>query len=84
MRSMGDNRHLVATDFVQRDQYHALLRRICAFWQSLPDKPDETPEAVLRALWLAAAGGAGIGRSGICVSIAGDLCSAEPASGFLD
>jgi len=53
---MGDNKHPLATDFVQRDQYHALLRRICEFWQSLPDKPDETPEAVLRALWLTAAG----------------------------
>jgi release factor glutamine methyltransferase len=37
-------------------QYASLLGEIQAFFQPLPDKPEETPESVLRALWFSAAG----------------------------
>lgn len=40
----------------QKTLFGALLGRFPQQWQSLADKPDETPEAVLRTLWFAAAG----------------------------
>lgn len=36
--------------------YASLLREVESFFQPQPDKPEETPEAVLRALWFCAAG----------------------------
>jgi len=36
--------------------YRDLLLDVKAFWQPLPDKPEETPDGLLRALWLTAAG----------------------------
>lgn len=36
--------------------YQALLTELQAGWQGLPDKPEENPEATLRALWSRAAG----------------------------
>jgi release factor glutamine methyltransferase len=36
--------------------FDGVLAEVVSFWQSLPDKPEETPEGVARALWLAAAG----------------------------
>lgn len=36
--------------------YRGLLAEVEAFHQPQPDKPEETPEAVLRALWFRAAG----------------------------
>lgn len=37
-------------------QYRGLLGEVQAFFRPLPDKPEETPESVLRALWFSAAG----------------------------
>jgi release factor glutamine methyltransferase len=37
------------------DIYNELLNKIAANWNGLPDKPDETPETTLRALWTYAA-----------------------------
>jgi release factor glutamine methyltransferase len=37
-------------------RFAARLAELEAFWSPAPDMPEETPEAVLRALWLAAAG----------------------------
>ena len=37
-------------------QYASLLGEIQAFFRPQPDKPEETPEAILRALWFSAAG----------------------------
>jgi len=36
--------------------YYQLLKRLSTSWQELPDKPDESPEKTLHALWLLAAG----------------------------
>lgn len=36
--------------------YNDLLEKIDASWQGLADKPEESPEGTLRALWLLAAG----------------------------
>ena len=36
--------------------FQAVLADVEDFWTPLPDKPEETPEAVARALWLTAAG----------------------------
>jgi release factor glutamine methyltransferase len=36
--------------------YSRVLQDVCDFLERLPDKPEETPEAVTRALWLTAAG----------------------------
>jgi release factor glutamine methyltransferase len=38
------------------EAYVRLLDELASFWQPLPDKPEETPDRVLHALWLAAAG----------------------------
>ena len=44
-------------------EYEALLQDVRGFFQPHSDKPEETPEAVLRALWFCAAGKpASIGR----------------------
>jgi len=44
-------------------EYEALLQDVRSFFQPHPDKPEETPESVLRALWFCAAGRpASIGR----------------------
>jgi release factor glutamine methyltransferase len=36
--------------------YSSLLAEVQGFFQQQPDKPEETPDAVLRALWFSAAG----------------------------
>jgi release factor glutamine methyltransferase len=36
--------------------FRSLLARLSASWKGLPDKPEETPEATVRALWFLAAG----------------------------
>ena len=36
--------------------FDTLLRRITASFAEQPDKPEETPEGTVKALWLAAAG----------------------------
>jgi len=36
--------------------YQELLQEVRCFWTPLPDKPEETPEGVLCALWLTACG----------------------------
>lgn len=56
MTSIDDNKRSTVADSAQRNEYQTRLNRICEFWQALPDKPDETPEVVLRSLWLAAVG----------------------------
>ncbi len=38
------------------DEFDGLLAEVRAFWSPLPDKPEETPEGLLRALWLTAVG----------------------------
>ncbi len=37
-------------------QYAGLINEVRDFWQPLPDKPEETPEGILQALWITAAG----------------------------
>lgn len=41
---------------IDRDGYQAMLERISVRFVALPDKPEETPETTLRALWHFAAG----------------------------
>lgn len=36
--------------------FSALLAEVESFWRPLPDKPEETPEGLLRALWRTASG----------------------------
>ena len=36
--------------------YRDLLQEVQRFWTPLPDKPEETPEGLLRALWHTACG----------------------------
>src|SRR3954468_24729611 len=36
--------------------FHELLAEVERFWTPLPDKPEETPDGVVRALWLTAVG----------------------------
>ena len=43
-------------DYQNIAYYHHLLAQISTSWQGLPDKPDESPEGTLRALWLLASG----------------------------
>ena len=38
------------------ETYHDLLQEVRCFWTALPDKPEETPEGVLCALWATACG----------------------------
>ncbi len=38
------------------EYFRGLLDQVKTFWRALPDKPEETPEGLVRALWLAAAG----------------------------
>jgi len=38
-----------------QDLFTELLKKLAANWNGLPDKPDETPETTLRALWTYAA-----------------------------
>src|SRR5215470_13532398 len=38
------------------ETYHDLLQQVRCFWTPLPDKPEETPEGVLCALWATACG----------------------------
>jgi release factor glutamine methyltransferase len=40
----------------EADAFGALLAEVERFWVPLPDKPEETADGVLRALWLSAAG----------------------------
>ena len=40
----------------QTPEFEALLNDVRAFHQPQPDKPEETPESILRALWFTAAG----------------------------
>jgi release factor glutamine methyltransferase len=37
-------------------EYHALLEEVRNFFEPHPDKPEETPETVLKSLWMRAAG----------------------------
>lgn len=37
-------------------RYEELLAEVTQFWRPLPDKPEETPQAILRSLWLTAGG----------------------------
>jgi release factor glutamine methyltransferase len=39
-----------------RTDFPRVVAEVEAFWKPLPDKPEETPQGVTRALWLAAAG----------------------------
>src|SRR5438874_5821721 len=39
-----------------RETYHDLLQEVRCFWTPLPDKPEETPEGLLCALWATACG----------------------------
>jgi release factor glutamine methyltransferase len=41
---------------VVESEFRRLLAEVESFWQPMPDKPEETPEGVLRALWVTAAG----------------------------
>jgi release factor glutamine methyltransferase len=41
---------------VHHETYQDLLQEIRCFWKALPDKPEETPEGVLAALWATACG----------------------------
>ncbi|MDH5832461.1 N5-glutamine methyltransferase family protein [Luteimonas kalidii] len=41
---------------IQADAYHARLSRLRDCWRPAPDKPEETPENTLLALWWTAAG----------------------------
>jgi release factor glutamine methyltransferase len=47
-----------ASDTAAREPEYflGLLDEVRTFWSPLPDKPEETPEALVRALWLTAAG----------------------------
>jgi release factor glutamine methyltransferase len=36
--------------------YDSILDQIRSFWKFCPDKPEETPESILRSLWLTASG----------------------------
>jgi release factor glutamine methyltransferase len=36
--------------------FQGLLAEVESFWQPMPDKPEETPDALLKALWSTAAG----------------------------
>jgi release factor glutamine methyltransferase len=38
------------------EYFHLLLDEVRSFWSPLPDKPEETPEGIVRSLWLTAAG----------------------------
>ena len=40
----------------QVDAYYHFLHKFFASWQGLPDKPEETPDTTLRALWYLANG----------------------------
>ena len=42
---------------VHHETYRELLQEVRCFWTPLPDKPEETPEGVLCALWATACGG---------------------------
>jgi len=41
---------------LERETLGELRDEVRGFWRPLPDKPEETPETVLRALWLTACG----------------------------
>ncbi len=41
---------------IQSDLYQSLVNLLADNWITLPDKPDETPEETLKALWLYASG----------------------------
>jgi release factor glutamine methyltransferase len=41
---------------MKASDFSGVVTDVKAFWQALPDKPEETPEGITRALWLAAAG----------------------------
>jgi release factor glutamine methyltransferase len=41
---------------LERELAEELLAEVQSFWRPLPDKPEETPDSVLRALWLTACG----------------------------
>lgn len=55
--------------------FDELLAALAGVWRSLPDKPEESPEPTLRALWLAAAG-----APRAVTRADGDLPSLEPAA----
>jgi release factor glutamine methyltransferase len=41
---------------LQRQVYESLLQDVLSFFQPLEDKPEETPESIVKALWFRAAG----------------------------
>ena len=41
---------------MERPEFDSLLEEVRGFWSPLPDKPEETPERLLSALWHTAAG----------------------------
>ena len=41
---------------MQAAEFETRRDRLAAAWNQLPDKPEETPEGIARALWLTAAG----------------------------
>jgi release factor glutamine methyltransferase len=43
-------------DAYQPEYFTGLVDEVRSFWSPLPDKPEETPESLVRALWLTAAG----------------------------
>ena len=43
-------------DATRQETYEDLLQEVRCFWTALPDKPEETPEGVLCALWATACG----------------------------
>lgn len=36
--------------------FNKTVEKVKGFWEFLPDKPEETPESILRSLWLTASG----------------------------
>lgn len=56
--------------------YDFLLRKLAVGIEYLPDKPEETPESTLRALWFAAAGQPKSAQSAMC----GDIPELEAAA----
>jgi release factor glutamine methyltransferase len=49
-------RRLFSANVENNPQYTRLLGEVHSFFEPQPDKPDETPVALLRALWFSAAG----------------------------
>lgn len=58
--------------------FSALLQEVQRFWSPLPDKPEETPEGMLRALWSTASGApVSVDRAGVAALAPLDAPSLE-------